>query len=167
MWITSLFFPHAFQSITFFWVYTVWLHRRQGQRLCSWNSSHVTAIIIFKYCKRRGQMLHSDSPYTNHKAHNGAAKSVRERLSFSTEEQAHPRTLHVQFTETAGQEAKEGRAFCNKLFGLKVRTVPCDRIQPLLGVLIKQRNLVGNKTDVLLSDCPMLYSGSTGDHSNS
>lgn len=48
-------------------------------------------------------MLHSDSPYTNHKAHNGAAKSVRERLSFSTEEQTHPRTLPMQFTETAGQ----------------------------------------------------------------
>lgn len=56
-------------------------------------------------------MLHSDSPYTSHKAHNGAAKSVRERLSFSTEEQAHPRTLPLQFTETAGQEEKKGRYF--------------------------------------------------------
>lgn len=48
-------------------------------------------------------MLHSDSPYTNHKVHNGAAKSVREQLSFSTEEQAHPGTLPLQFKETAGQ----------------------------------------------------------------
>lgn len=54
-------------------------------------------------------MLHSDSPYTNHKAHNGASKSVRERLSFSTEEQAHPRTLPMQFTGTAGQEGKKER----------------------------------------------------------
>lgn len=56
-------------------------------------------------------MLHSDSPYTSHKAHNGAAKSVRERLSFSTEEQAHPKTLPLQFTETAGQEEKKERYF--------------------------------------------------------
>lgn len=90
-------------------------------------------------------MLHSDSPYTNHKAHNGAAKSVRERLSFSTEEQAHPGTLPVQFTETAGQKEKERRVFRNKLFGLKVRTLPCDRIQQWLGILIKQSNLVRNK----------------------
>lgn len=56
-------------------------------------------------------MLHSDSPYTTHKAHNGAAKSVRERLSFSTEEQAHPRTLPMQFTETAGQEGNKDMYF--------------------------------------------------------
>ena len=95
-------------------------------------------------------MLHSDSPYTNHKAHNGAAKSVRERLSFSTEEQAHPRTLPMQFTETAGQREKTERYFCNKLFGLKLRTVPCDRIQALLGVHIKTSNLVINQIDVAL-----------------
>lgn len=61
-------------------------------------------------------MLHSDSLCTNHKADNGAAKSVRERLSFSTEEQAHPRTLPVQFTATAGQkETKEGYFAINYL----------------------------------------------------
>ena len=75
-------------------------------------------------------------PYTNHKAHNGAAKSVREQSSFSTEEQAHPGTLPLQFTETAGREEKERKVFCNKLFGLKLRTVPGDRIQALLGVHI-------------------------------
>lgn len=115
-------------------------------------------------------MLHSDSPYTNHKAHNGAAKSVRERLSFSTEEQAHPRTLPVQFTKTAGREEKEKRVFCNKLFGLKVRTVPCDRIQQWLGILIKLSDLVGNETDVLLFDCYficMLHCGTTGNDNNS
>lgn len=56
-------------------------------------------------------MLHSDSFCTSHKAHNGAAKSVRERLSFSTEEQAHPGTLPMQFAETAGQEGKKKRYF--------------------------------------------------------
>lgn len=48
-------------------------------------------------------MLHCDTAYTTHKVHNGAAKSVRERLSFSSEEQAHPGTLNLQFKETAGQ----------------------------------------------------------------
>ena len=95
-------------------------------------------------------MLFITAPYTNHKAHNGAAKSVRERLSFSTEEQAHPRTLPMQFTENSRTERKERAVFCNKLFGLKLRTVPCDRIQALLGVHIKPSNLVINKTDVAL-----------------
>lgn len=54
-------------------------------------------------------MLHSDSPYTNHKAHNGAAKRVKERLSFTTEERAHPTTLPVQFTDAAGQGEKKER----------------------------------------------------------
>lgn len=63
-------------------------------------------------------MLHCDSLYTSHKAHNGAAKSVRERLSFSTEEQAHPRTLPLQFIETAGQEEKKEKYFAINYFDL-------------------------------------------------
>lgn len=50
-------------------------------------------------------------PYTSHEAHNGAAKSVRERVSFSTEEQAHPGTLPLQFTQTAGRGGKKERYF--------------------------------------------------------
>lgn len=64
-------------------------------------------------------MLHSDSPYTNHKADNGAGKSVRERVSFSTEEQAHPRTLPVQFTETAGREERKEGYFAINYLDLK------------------------------------------------
>lgn len=117
--IISLFFSCTIWSVTLFWVYAVWLHWRQDRRLCCWYSSHVTAIIIFNYCKRRGQTLHSDSPYTNHKADNGAGKSVRERVSFSTEERAHPRTLPVQFTETAGQEVRKEGCFAINYLDLK------------------------------------------------
>lgn len=101
----------SIQSFTMCWLHAVWLQWGPDWGACCWYSSHETAIIIFKYCKRRGQTLHSDSPYTSHEAHNGAAKSVRERVSFSTEEQAHPRTLPLQFTETAGRLGKKERYF--------------------------------------------------------
>lgn len=119
MEVISLFFSCTIWSVTLFWVCAVWLHWRQDQRLRCWYSSHVTAIIIFNYCKRRGQTLHSDSLYTTHKADNGVAKSVRERLSFSTEEQAHPGTLPVQFTETAGQEETKEAYFAINYLDLK------------------------------------------------
>lgn len=69
-------------------------------------------------------MRHSDSPYTNHKAHNGAAKSVRERLSFSTEEQAHPGTLPMQLTETAGQKGEKERYFAINYLDLNCEQHP-------------------------------------------
>lgn len=107
-----------------------------GERLCCWYSAHETAIIIFKYCKRRGQMLHSDPPpttpslYTSHEAHNGAAKSVRERVSFSTEEQAHPGTL--QFTQTAGQGGQKERYFAINYMDLNCAESTVIGLEPCL-----------------------------------
>lgn len=80
---------------------------------CCWYSSHETAIIIFKYQKSQGQSLRSDfTPDTSHKAHNGAAKSVRKRPSFPAKEQARSENLPMHFTQTAGREEKrEGIIF--------------------------------------------------------
>lgn len=94
-------------------------------------------------------MLHSDFPYTSHKAHNGAAKSVKERLSFLTEEQTHRRTLPVHFTENSRARREEREVFCHKLFGLKLCTVLCDRIHALLGVHTKPGSRLINKSDVV------------------
>lgn len=69
-------------------------------------------------------------PYTSHEAHNGAAKSVRERVSFSTEEQAHPGTL--QFTQTAGQGGERESCFAINYMDLNCAESAVIGLEPCL-----------------------------------
>ncbi len=110
---------------------------------CCWYSSHETVIIIFKYQKSQGQSLRSDfTPDTSHKAHNGAAKSVRKRPSFPAKEQARSENLPIALHTNSGEGRKaRGNNFCHSLFGLKLRAVLWERIRALLGFHIKMSYL--------------------------